>query len=226
MSYISTTVCPHQQRLLGFKEHGNRNYYNVFKHELTEANKYGTISIYVLKYSRGHRLTLITQGLSLSHLLWTANTEKETERWFTLPLASVSSAAMSAVQLPQPCCSVGLTAPHVLQALFSLTVETHGDCLKSFLNALKLSLALLTGRGPGLKCDISGKGGIPENELCVCCPTARGRSFQKSLYTTGCTGMRSPDWTHRLQGKLVLQEASADLPDLHRQCRRNPLGQI
>lgn len=134
-----------------------------------------------IKYSWGYRLTSITRGLSLSHLLWTANTEKETERWFTLPLASVWSAAMSAVQLPQPCCSVGLTAPHVLPALFSLIVKTHG-CLKSLLNELKLSFALLTGLGPGLKCDVSGKGGIPESKLSgSAVPQQWGEAFKRAF---------------------------------------------
>ena len=59
---------------------------------------------------------------------------------------------------------MGLTAPHALQALFSLTVETHG-CLESLLSKLKPRLALLTGRGPGLKGDISVKGGVPQSEL-------------------------------------------------------------
>lgn len=88
---------------------------------------------------------------------------------------------MSAVQLPQPCCSMGLTAPRVLQALFSLIVETRG-CLKSLLNELKLSLALLRGRGPGLKCDVSGKGGIPESELSgSAVPQQGGEAFKRAF---------------------------------------------
>lgn len=88
---------------------------------------------------------------------------------------------MSAVQLPQPCCSVGLTAPHVLQALFSLIVETHG-CLKFLVNELKLSLASLTGRDPGLKCDVAGKGGIPESELSASAvPRQGGEAFKRAF---------------------------------------------
>lgn len=85
---------------------------------------------------------------------------------------------MSAVQLPWPCSSTGLTAPHALQALFALTVETHG-CLKSLLNEMKPSLALLTGRGPGLKGE---KGGIPRSELAgSAVPWQRGEAFKRAF---------------------------------------------
>lgn len=88
---------------------------------------------------------------------------------------------MSAVQLPWPCSSTGLTAPHALQALFALTVETHG-CLKSLLNEMKPSLALLTGRGPGLKGDVSEKGGIPRSQLAgSAVPWQRGEAFKRAF---------------------------------------------
>lgn len=88
---------------------------------------------------------------------------------------------MSAVQLPQPCSSVALTAPHALQALFSLTVETH-SCLKTLLNELKPSLALLADRGPGLKGDVSEKGGIPQSELAgFAAAWQRGEAFDRAF---------------------------------------------
>lgn len=88
---------------------------------------------------------------------------------------------MSAVRLPWPCSSMGLTAPHALQALFSLTAETRG-CLKSLLNELKPSLALLTGRGPRLKGDGSGKGGVPQSELAgSAVPWQRGEAFKRAF---------------------------------------------
>lgn len=197
MSYISTAACPHHWRLLGIKVHGNIDAYNIFKHKLAKANKYGTILIYVLKYSRGYRLTSITQGLSLSHLLWTANTEKQTESWFTLPLASVSSDEMSAVQLPWLCSSVALTAPHALQALSSLMVETH-SCLKSL-----PCLAFLIGRGPGLKGDISEKGGIPQSELAgSAVPWQREEDFKRAFASRVPQGWGPPTESITSKGEL------------------------
>jgi len=154
---------------------------------------------------------------------------------------------MSAAQLPRPRSAVGLTAPHALQALFSLTAEAHG-CLKSLLSELKPSVALLTGRDPRLKGDVCEKGGIPQSELAwSAVPWERGEAFKRALASRycrdevsqlntsprrgSCAGAelqpRSPsaDAVLLCKPSWFLQEASADWPDLRGGCERNPLGQ-
>lgn len=78
MSCNPTAACPHHWSLPGIQEHGNRNAYNVLAHELAKANKYRTISMCVLKYSRGYIFNSITQELVA------VSSSLDSKRWGTV----------------------------------------------------------------------------------------------------------------------------------------------
>lgn len=221
MSYISTATSLHHRRVSGIKEHGNVNAYNVFKHELVKANKYRNISTYVLKCSRGYGLTSITQSLSLSHLFWTANSEKRTAGRFTFPSASVSpddtSVAPPAVLLPE-LWQLPLLCRHCFLS------QSRISCLKSLLDELKPSLACMQRPWASRWC--IAVGWIPQRKLAwVCCPVVKGRSLEYSLYTPEVAGQGFPSAVHHLQrGSWLGQSCSPAAPPLLQCCSANFSG--
>lgn len=221
MSYISTATSPHHRRAVGIKEHGNLNAYSVFKHELVKANKYRNISTYVLKCSRGYRLTSITQSMSLSHLFWTANSEKRTAGRFTFPSASVSpddmSAAPPAALLPE-LWQLPLLCRHCFLS------QSRISCLKSLLDELKPSLACMQRPRASRWCTAVGR--IPRGKLAwVCCPVVKGKSLEWSLYTPGVAGKGFPNAVHHLRrGSCAGQSCSPAAPPLLQCCSANFSG--
>lgn len=137
-----------------------------------------------------------------------------------------------------------LPAPHAVQALLTLMAKTHAR-LKSLLEELKPSLALLAHRGPGLQGDVE-----ESHRVSLLGSTAlwqRGEAFKRAfashlqhrwsfliehIASKGpCRSKAAALQSRRcssvpLQTSLVLHKASADLPKPHGACRRNPPGQI